>query len=321
MKTDDYKKEKAKHQEYLSKDKYTFEYPKEFMRLYYSEKFSKIGNWLCALADGVIIPITERQKEYVKNVQDRNNLKMKVGSDGKLHESYYENIFLKDVLLKENWKESYHLVHTFNNQQKTILAKILDCDANEDSIISKIFRNYYKPLIWWDDDESMYYETSYRDILTKICLKLEITFTVDDSNFILQEKITQKSFSNIIEKLSPTQKKELEGKLLKEAESLGIDVGTSSIFTLLAAGSLTGFAPYLLVTTTVGLLTSIIGVTLPFGIYTALTSGLSYILGPIGWIGASIFAISRYKKMNLKKLIPAIVLIHSFALENLQTTK
>lgn len=316
MNNEDIKKHLEKHKEYLAMDKYEPQYPAEFMRLFYSNTFTKIGYWLIALAEGKLVPLTQKQKEFVKNVQVKEKLKRSIGADGKLHSEKYENLYLKDYLLKQNWSEIFNKVKSFKKEQKEVLAKVLDCEPNEDSIVRKIFRLFYKPIFLWDDDESMHYETSYRDILSKVAEKLEIKVDKKDTEVKLQEKITQKTFSDIISNLSDEQKKELEKKLLKEAESLGIDVGSSSIFTLLTAGSLAGFAPYLLVTTTVGFLTSIIGVTLPFGIYTALTSGLSYILGPVGWIGASIFAISRYRKMNMKKLVPAIVLIHSFTTEN-----
>lgn len=316
MTKDETNRHLKKHKEYLDMDKYQPEYPAEFMRLFYSDTFSKIGYWLIALAEGNLFPLIDKQKIYVQHVQDKENLKLKIGIDGKLHTETYENLYLKDYLLKQNWRELFNNVSSFNVEQKGVLAKVLDCEANTDQIVRKIFRSFYKPIMLWDDDESMHYETSYRDILCKVAEKLEITYTSEESNFNLQEKITRKTFSDIVANMSDEQRKELEKKLMKEAESLGIDVGSSSIFTLLAAGSLAGFAPYLLVTTTVGLLTSIIGITLPFGIYTALTSGLSYLLGPVGWFGASIFAISRYRKMNMKKLVPAIILIHSFTTEN-----
>lgn len=316
MTKDELNKHLKKHKEFLDRDVYKPEYPAEFMRLFYSSTFSKIGYWLIALAEGDLEPLTDKQKIYVENVKNKNNLKRRLGADGKLHQEKYENLYLKDYLLKQNWRDVFVTVDGFEAEQKSVLAKVLQCEANADSIVRKIFRNFYKPIFLWDDDESMHYETSYHDILYKVANKLEISCSENETNIQLQDKITRKTFADIVENMTDEQRNELEQKLLKEAESLGIDVGSSSIFTLLAAGSLTGFAPYLLVTTTVGLLTSIIGVTLPFGIYTALTSGLSYLLGPVGWIGASIFAVSRYKKMNMKKLVPAIVLIHSFTTEN-----
>lgn len=316
MNKEHYKQYKEQHLKYLAKDNYEFSYPSDFMHIYYSNKFKKIGNWLIALADGKLTPITERQKEYVGNINREKSQNRSVGSDGKFHSSHFENLYLKNRNLEKNWKELYITIKSFTPKQKGVLAKVLDCLANENDIVKKIFQLYYKPIFLLDDDEAIYYKTSYHKILCKVAAKLEIDFKEPDSNTKLQEKITQKTFADIISKLPEDKKKELEEKLLAEAESLGIDVGSSSIFTLLAAGSLAGFAPYLLVTSTVGLLSGIIGVTLPFGLYTMLTSGLSYLFGPPGWIGASIFAIVRYKKMNMKKLVPAIIFIHSFSTEN-----
>ena len=82
------RKHLQKHKKYLAKDQYMPEYSSEFIRLFYSNTFSKIGYWLIALAEGDLKPLTEKQKIYV---QHKDNLKMKIGTDGKLHSETYEN--------------------------------------------------------------------------------------------------------------------------------------------------------------------------------------------------------------------------------------
>lgn len=69
------------------------------------------------------------------------------------------------------------------------MAKVLDCLANENDIVKKIFQLYYKPIFLLDDDEAIYYKTSYHKILCKVAAKLEIDFKEPDSNTKLQEKL------------------------------------------------------------------------------------------------------------------------------------
>jgi len=72
---------------------------------------------------------------------------------------------------------------------------------------------------------------------------------------------------------------------------------------------LSGFQIYLLATTAVGALTAALGITLPFAIYTTLTTGLGVVLGPIGWVAIAISALFRLSQPNWSKLIPAIVYV------------
>lgn len=315
MDKSEYQKNKEEHLKFLKMDNYQVEYCKDFVLEIHYLKLKKIGFWLNALVKKEIKPITEEQKIFLKNIEDVDGAKKRISEYKSASKDYNASLYLKDIILKENWKDIFVKIESFSEEQKTSLASVLDCESNSDSILKKIYVCCFKPIAVINCIEDTSIMHSYFEILKKVSSKLQIPIEDKDTVLELGEKITQKTFSDIVDGLSEEQRKELEAKLLEEAQSLGIDVGSASIFTVLAAGGLAGFAPYLLVTSTVGLLSGIIGITLPFGLYTMLTTGVSYLLGPVGWIGASIFAISRYKKMNMKKLVPAIIFIHSFSLE------
>lgn len=52
-----------------------------------------------------------------------------------------------------------------------------------------------------------------------------------------------------------------------------------------------------------------IGITLPFGIYTTLTKGISIIIGPIGWAFLGLSVLLRFNQADWERLIPGIIYV------------
>ncbi len=48
-----------------------------------------------------------------------------------------------------------------------------------------------------------------------------------------------------------------------------------------------GFGVYLASTTSLGFVTHAVGITLPFAMYTGLSSTIAFLIGPAGWLGVS----------------------------------
>lgn len=72
---------------------------------------------------------------------------------------------------------------------------------------------------------------------------------------------------------------------------------------------MSGFGIYLLASTTLGTLTGVIGITLPFVVYTTMSSAIAVIIGPVGWIGAGLFTLWQLTSPSYKRVIPAILYI------------
>jgi uncharacterized protein YaaW (UPF0174 family) len=72
----------------------------------------------------------------------------------------------------------------------------------------------------------------------------------------------------------------------------------------MALGSLTGFQIYLVATTTVGALTSTLGITLPFVIYTGLTRAIGIALGPISCALLGVTVLFQLNRTNWSRLVP-----------------
>jgi uncharacterized protein YaaW (UPF0174 family) len=54
-----------------------------------------------------------------------------------------------------------------------------------------------------------------------------------------------------------------------------------------------GFGVYLGATTALGFLSHAVGITLPFAIYTGMTSTIAFVIGPFGFLGAGAWLGSR----------------------------
>lgn len=72
---------------------------------------------------------------------------------------------------------------------------------------------------------------------------------------------------------------------------------------LLVIGNLGGFATYTLVSTVLGTLS--FGA-LGFGAYTAASSALSVVLGPVGWLALGAAGLHAYSKPSLKQTVPLV---------------
>ncbi len=127
-------------------------------------------------------------------------------------------------------------------------------------------------------------------------------------SYEIENTIVIKVFCKIYEKLSNDEKRELRDELnrLAKDKDFGAEIITASGIIL---ARLSGFQIYLLATTALGALSSALGITLPFVIYTTLTRAISIVIGPIGWVALGILTVFHLNQPNWSKLIPGIVYI------------
>jgi len=102
----------------------------------------------------------------------------------------------------------------------------------------------------------------------------------------------------------------LEETLRREAEKYEKTtflVTSGSIYATLTAAHLSGLGVYILSSTALSALN--IGVVA--GITSALGGALGIIVGPVGWIGAGLFALWHLDRPNYIKIIPGIIYVSS----------
>ena len=124
----------------------------------------------------------------------------------------------------------------------------------------------------------------------------------------IEDAVVVTFLQKLLPELPPEDRRRLAEELGKDAQDPNL------VSELLSGGAvvlarLSGFQIYLLATTAVGALTAALGITLPFAIYTTLTTGLGVVLGPIGWAAIAISALFRLNQPNWSKLVPAIVYV------------
>lgn len=85
--------------------------------------------------------------------------------------------------------------------------------------------------------------------------------------------------------------------------------GPTTTFALLGAAQASGFGIYVASTTALGFLTHAVGVTLPFAVYTGMTSTIAFLIGPVGWLSAGLWGAWQLTQPKWKKLIPALVYV------------
>lgn len=148
---------------------------------------------------------------------------------------------------------------------------------------------------------------SYYEVLKNCSNFLEIE-TTDNSISDMEQKIVQKQMNLIVSKLSVEEQKELEIKLIEYSSTNNYGKELITLGTLTGA-QLSGFGIYLAASTIVGGLTSLLGVALPFAFYTGMSTVISTIIGPVGWLGLAGFTLYKFSKIDYEKLLTIIVYI------------
>lgn len=117
------------------------------------------------------------------------------------------------------------------------------------------------------------------------------------------------------EKMKPDDRAKFEAKIKEIAIENGKDlIGVGAAATAMLMAELGGFATFTLMSTVLSTLS--MGL-LPFGAYTAMSSVLGTVLGPIGWGVLGVFALAKIAEPNMKKVVPLVV---SVAMIRLRTT-
>jgi uncharacterized protein YaaW (UPF0174 family) len=123
-----------------------------------------------------------------------------------------------------------------------------------------------------------------------------------------EEKIIIKLLEQAYKKMSDREKISFDEQINNVAMMFDSNASKnlSGVAGLMVLGNMGGFATYTFLTTAMSTIT--MG-TLGFGAYTAATSLLSIVLGPIGWAGLGIFAAYSIGGEDYKKTIPCVAII------------
>ncbi len=155
----------------------------------------------------------------------------------------------------------------------------------------------------------------YDEIVRDVAKELKVKNRDGKTTLELEELITEAYITDLLENLDEEGKEALLKAIAAQAESQGLDISFSgelgAAATIMAINA-SGFGAYLFATTAVGAITSAIGVTLPFAFYTTMTSAMSVLSGPVGWIAIAGTLTYKLCSPSMKKMIPAVVLVGGY---------
>ena len=195
------------------------------------------------------------------------------------------------------------------------LADILEVVWDTDTLLSQKIESLVSAFE--DNSRSVFgvvfgSERSYREIVAQAADKLGVSYPRHETTAEIEAGIAREVFETVWEKMTEEQRQQMEEELKKTAQKFdkgGALLGSGSMFAALTAAKLSGFGVYLLASTSLGALTTTLGLTLPFAVYTTMSSAIAVILGPAGWIGLALLAIWKLTGPNYRRLIPAILYV------------
>lgn len=154
---------------------------------------------------------------------------------------------------------------------------------------------------------------TYSDLLIGACEHLKVA---KGNNNITQEKaelyISHAVIVGALSKMSPDQRIEFFNRevSIDDAASHTKEqsmLGPMTTIAALGAANATGFGVYMASTTALGFVTHAVGVTLPFAVYTGLTSTIAVVIGPIGWLSAGLWGAWRLTSPEWKKIVSGLI--------------
>lgn len=162
----------------------------------------------------------------------------------------------------------------------------------------------------------MFWHASWKQLVTDVGDHVGIDWltTLNDRSWNdvptaeIEAAIVVRVFQDIFDTLSPQQQQELLMSMKRDTDDPNLTALITSGGAMTAA-KLSGFGVYLLASTTLGSLTSALGITLPFAVYMGMSQTIALILGPIGWAvlgGGLLWALNQ---PNWQRLVLAVVFI------------
>lgn len=189
-------------------------------------------------------------------------------------------------------KQVENLLSEMTAEQKAPLIKILGLkDKDSKSILERLSKILLPVKGFWQNP------LSYKEFLEKIAEKnnekLEFSKNIVSFEELLYIRLYAKEFA----KLTAEEKEQI----FKELEKAGLDknqIASLSGIAAIGAAQLSGFGIYVLASSTLGAITSMLGLTLPFAIYTGMSSLISFVIGPIGFLVMGIAIYRSFKNVK-----------------------
>lgn len=149
---------------------------------------------------------------------------------------------------------------------------------------------------------------SYDVLLRDACKYLGSRHEAGAGVYALELALQRKAFEKLVSAMPAGERERFIADFAAstQAPSLGKEalVGGGIV-----VANLSGFGLYLASSTALGAITSAIGVTLPFAVYTGMSSTLAVLIGPVGWVALGGWILHKLGKPDPNKVVGGTLLI------------
>lgn len=189
-------------------------------------------------------------------------------------------------------KSIENLLSQMTSEQKAPIVKILGLKINDNDAIKEKLSKILLPA-----GGILQSSISYNQFLQKIAEQNNEKIDLSYGDVKAETNLYLQLFQQEFEKLSPEEKE----KIYQELEKAGLDknqITSLSGVSTLGVAQLSGFGVYLLASSTVGAITSVLGITLPFAFYTGMSSIISFVIGPVGFLVMGVMIYRSFKNVK-----------------------
>lgn len=181
----------------------------------------------------------------------------------------------------------------FSKEELSVLQKIVKSEGETSGhIIYKIERLLLSNLIGIFQAND-----SYKKVLEKVAKHHNIVIDQNLTEVVYERELYFKLFKKELDRMNADEKEEFYLDLEKRGLTRAQATSLSGLATLGAAQA-SGFGVYLLASSTVGTVASLVGVTLPFAFYSTLSTAISYVIGPVGFVLLGYTAYKSFKSIK-----------------------
>lgn len=187
-------------------------------------------------------------------------------------------------------------INILNNKEKQVLLNLFNLKENNDEALKKKIAKLLLPVGGF-----LQSSLSYDEFLNKLASKRALNISHKTTLFDKEQYILKNIFSQELDSLSEEEKIKLNKQLEAAAKEGGLSksqISSITSLTTIGLAQASGFGVYLLASSTVGAISGLVGVSLPFAFYTAMSSVINIAIGPVGFILACIPLYKTFKNVR-----------------------
>jgi hypothetical protein len=199
-----------------------------------------------------------------------------------------------------------YLLENFDTKELSVLHKLLNTKENTIQQIEYQLGKILLPMSGWFLQEPL----SYTKFINKIASHNNISLSSKNGTIEAEQHLYLTLFKKEFDKMSESEKEEY----LKKLQVDGLDknqIASLTAITTLGVAQASGFGVYLLASSTIGAISSAVGITLPFVLYTTMSSAISFIIGPVGFLVMGVAVYKSFKDVkNIEEIFDKLSLAY-----------